>query len=1197
MSTELDKKRKSRSVVRAAFTRTVNDCELSLSEDNPNSQQIKVSFEMLETKFDELKILDADVYELLLEDATEEDMQKDVQTADGYQRKFLEMRARYEQFGGNKSVHTDADLEQRSEVNSSMSEASRQGKRKFKLPKIEFKRFSGDIKDWLSFWAQFKKIHVDEEIDNHDKIEYLIQATVEGSRARQLVESYPAMGENYDKIVESMQSRFGREDLQIEVYVRELLKLILNNATSKEKMQLSSLYDRIETQLRALETLGITSEKAWQRYASSNLMQRSISNGNLTKESSDNTLELRLQCLMHFLRNEVENEQRIVLAEEGFGLSSVKTTSSGDTSKIKKQARGQTMATATDLINCESSKCVFCEGLHKSDTCFKARKLSLEEKKKVLTEKNACFRCLNLYHQAKKCRIRLRCIVCTRSHSVLMCPELPVNKHAENQKVNPNTETVAKDNVLTNCTSPLIFLQTLRISLKCAHGLQEVRALIDSGSQRSYILKDTVDRLGYKPKRREKLVHCLFGGNENVNTHNRYDIEMNQGNYSCIFEALDQPFICRDLCHMVQGSWQQELKNMNIGISDTKGSGPIELLLGADVAGRLYTGRKCMLQCGLVAMETFFVNDASICELWELDALGIREPLEKKSRSDMEAAAKKLFTQTIKINEDGRYEVRLPWVEDHPPLPTNYSLAQKRLNITAKKLKSTHLVEEYDSVFKEWLTEDIIEQVDGDISDYGHYLPHRPVIKENSTTKIRPVFDASAREKNAPSLNHCLEKGMNLIETIPSTLLRFRENQYGVVADFRKAFLQIVMNEKDREFLKFLWITPDGKQMVYRHKRVVFGINSSPFLLGATIEHHLKSCLRKCTQEQTSYSTETILKLMRSFYVDNCVTSVPNYATLGHFVREAKLIMQEAQFDLRGWESSADSGDDNQVSVLGLTWQKGEDSLRISGDLWKESSDLTELTITKRFILSMANRVFDVIGYTCPATLIPKLLLQLLSWIQRKEKWSTFVWNRVNEIRKVTTSDQWKHIPGNLNPADLPSRGCSPKYLFESKWWDGPCKKLLQKQKLRDDLFRVEYLGQLKLFYNKNPSRPVTIGEVVLIGNDSDKRIDWPLGRVRELIPGKDNKVRLVYVDTAKGQLLRPLRRLYPLECVDNSPFEGTPGILTTEVDELQPQRKPKTENKIGSAGVSHSKVPDNARCDRDGNEPGIKAKVNNSAG
>ena len=58
-----------------------------------------------------------------------------------------------------------------------------------------------------------------------------------------------------------MHARFGRENLQIEVYVRELLKLILNNAVSDKHFDISTLYDRIETQLRALETLGITSDK------------------------------------------------------------------------------------------------------------------------------------------------------------------------------------------------------------------------------------------------------------------------------------------------------------------------------------------------------------------------------------------------------------------------------------------------------------------------------------------------------------------------------------------------------------------------------------------------------------------------------------------------------------------------------------------------------------------------------------------------------------------------------------------------------------------------------------------------------------------------------------------------------------------------------------------------------------------------
>lgn len=50
-------------------------------------------------------------------------------------------------------------------------------KRKFKLPTIELKKFGGKVKDWLTFWGQFKKIDGDPDIDETDKFQYLLQAT------------------------------------------------------------------------------------------------------------------------------------------------------------------------------------------------------------------------------------------------------------------------------------------------------------------------------------------------------------------------------------------------------------------------------------------------------------------------------------------------------------------------------------------------------------------------------------------------------------------------------------------------------------------------------------------------------------------------------------------------------------------------------------------------------------------------------------------------------------------------------------------------------------------------------------------------------------------------------------------------------------------------------------------------------------
>lgn len=53
-----------------------------------------------------------------------------------------------------------------------------------------------------------------------------------------------------------------------------------------------------------------------------------------------------------------------------------------------------------------------------------------------------------------------------------------------------------------------------------------------------------------------------------------------------------------------------------------------------------------------------------------------------------------------------------------------------------------------------------------------------------------------------------------------------------------------------------------------------------------------------------------------------------------------------------------------------------------------------------------------------------------LCWIKGSENWTLFVYNRVQEIRSVSKPEDWHYVPGLVNPADLPSRGCSAQHFL-----------------------------------------------------------------------------------------------------------------------------------------------------------------------
>ncbi|GBM60181.1 hypothetical protein AVEN_273497-1 [Araneus ventricosus] len=225
-------------------------------------------------------------------------------------------------------------------------------------------------------------------------------------------------------------------------------------------------------------------------------------------------------------------------------------------------------------------------------------------------------------------------------------------------------------------------------------------------------------------------------------------------------------------------------------------------------------------------VTSMLTREISETDLWNLDVIGIKDQAEKQSKMEQEEAARQHFLKTLKRLPEDRYEVSLPQLKGLQPPANNRIIAEGRLKRTIKTLQSQNLLRDYEDVFHEWLKEEIIEPVNISRLDdlLCTYLPHRAVIKENSTTRIRPVFDASAKQKNGSSLNSCLEKGPNLVEQIPSILIIFRLEIFGVIADIKKAFLQISIDDKDRDYLRFLWFENHKnhivvqKMIMHKHK-------------------------------------------------------------------------------------------------------------------------------------------------------------------------------------------------------------------------------------------------------------------------------------------------------------------------------------------------------------------------------------------
>jgi hypothetical protein len=219
--------------------------------------------------------------------------------------------------------------------------------------------------------------------------------------------------------------------------------------------------------------------------------------------------------------------------------------------------------------------------------------------------------------------------------------------------------------------------------------------------------------------------------------------------------------------------------------------------------------------------------------------------------------------------------------------------------------------------------------------------------------------------------------------------------------DLEKAFLQISVREADRDALRFFWptdpFTTGSTINTYRFTRVAFGVISSPYLLGATTEHHLSQTSDALAQQ-----------LINGSYVDNYIVPIHNPDDIHGVAAKARNLFWSGGFNCRQFNSDCRK----QVARLPEEWKEPEAQVKLLGIPWDTENDLwnfkfppTDGVSTKRTLLSTIASMFDPNGW-CSPTLLAVKQLQARAWTAKYDWDDPLSDSLIEEWGRLT--NEWK---------------------------------------------------------------------------------------------------------------------------------------------------------------------------------------------
>lgn len=914
-------------------------------------------------------------------------------------------------------------------------------------PTMEIATFNGNYNQWVSFKDLFtESVHNNPSLSNAQKLQFL-KSKIKGEPEK-LIQHLQISSDNYLVCWQILNHRYDNKRLIFTSHLTNLMNIPISQQQSSQHIK--RIHDTTYESINGIRNLGIDIS-SWDPFLVHLLSQKldaETYNDYIQSLKSPRDLPI-LKDFLNFLETkfmmlETSRKKQEYSSHKTSNFNQPPTSKSLPNPNFKQNyyqpqhafSSNQVISQSNANTNIKCKPCLICNDDHRIHLCPTLLKMQPYARKKAIMNLNLCVNCLH-YHEGKKCFSSIKCKECNREHNTLLHATFTStsrNVTPDAPRGRPSVATVTNDAFLQKSNDPFnseVLLATAIVKVQAADGTYLVmRCLIDQGSQIS-IISHRAAQLLKIPRRKCYGVISVVGNKDNSC---KGMISINCMSMLNDFTFSSDVFIMNKLVknlpsyNLPKPEWPT-LNHIALADPEFYLSRPIDILFGADIYSLILMEGICRsgqslplaqqtrlgwILSGHLETKTFQCNMIlnnldEIQQFWEIEDVHETSDISEEDQNCID-----LYKSSTLRREDGSYVVKIPFKENFQEKlgeSRSKSVAQF-YQIEKKLIKQPTLARDYKSFMSEYLSlgHMIPSTISVNDSPPDCYLSHHAVLRnESSTTRLRVVFNASAKTSSGFSLNDLMCSGPNLQQDLQDLILKWRQFKYGFTADIEKMFRKIWLHPEHQKYQKIIWRDNQSQPLqTFNLASVTYGFKSSPFLAMMTLR-------QLANDERHNYPNSIAPDLLeQSFYMDDLLHGSHSEEAAINLQKEMISLLKLGGFNLRKWRSNLpilnepcdDLKDESfefkqaeSTKTLGLCWIPKDDTFTFHPIQF--DSTLTS-TPTKRQLLSEISKIFDPLGWLTPVTIKLKILFQdtwklNLDWDQSIPSDLASIWEKIKK--------------------------------------------------------------------------------------------------------------------------------------------------------------------------------------------------------